>query len=221
MNSNTKTDETTIEQTYYTFDHASLLSAGFVEINNNTIHIFFPDISPVPDKPTSNYKSVQLFVNDQLYFSFDWLPFFSIFDRYKIMDMFIKSYELFSNMIQGQYFVPFPHTNKSNCTHSSIVTQIQIPNQYTLYCSEDWKTTFIQITLDKNNPCVPGENEKDQPETEIYRDSPSNISEYPFHFQISIGENCVFNTERDFKQLHQHHVNCIVQFILHKLIHME
>lgn len=215
----------TFEKTFYTFDNVSLPSSGYVEIRNNTIFIYFPDISTVTEKPTSNYKSVQIFINDNLNFSFDWLPFYSLFDRFRVIDMFLKSYELFCNMIQGHYFSPFPHTNKSNHTYASIVTQIEIPNQYKLYCIEDWNTTSIQISLDKQTDLPPIEHEKakTETETESYLDlsKPKNCSETPFQFQLSIGENCVFDTERDLKGLHQHHINCIVQFMLHKLIHMD
>lgn len=198
----------TTETTTYGFDSGVLTSTGYVEIRENVVHLHFPEIPAEAEKPSCNYKSVQLFINNHLHFSFDWLPFYSIYDRVRIMDMVIKAYELFSNMIQGYFYSPFPHTNKSNYTYSSIITQLELKNRFKIYCLEDYVNTSIQITL-----C----NQKENEDTTIKQ----STLELPFHFQITIGNNYVFNSERDFKDFEQSHVNFLVQFILHKIIHMD
>lgn len=215
----------TVETTYYTFDNAVLTSPGYVEIRQNKIYLHFPDISLVTEKPSSNYKCVQIFINNHLHFSFEWLPFFSFGDRIRIMDMILKSYQLFCNMIQGDFFLPFPHTNKSNYSYSSIVTQFKISNQFQIYCLENWCTTSIQISLCKPKKGITSENPsctETETETEIVNQiTPNNLTETPFHFQISIGKNIVIDSERDFYSLQQCHINFIVQLILFKIVHMD
>jgi len=222
--------DSNIELTYYNFDNAAITSPGYVEIRENTVHLHFPEIPSSAEKPNINYKCVQIFINNHLHFNFDWLPFYSLYDSVRIMDMVIKSYELFCNMIQGYFYSPFPHTNKSNYTYSSIITQIKVKNKFQIYCLEDYVTTSIQINF-KN----PNKNDKKlietktETETTIHNEIEketinqyelNNLSETPFFFQITIGNNCVFDSKRDFNGLEQSNINFLVQLILHKIIHM-
>jgi hypothetical protein len=196
-------DEVTLntEKTVYAFDCAALSSTGYIEICDNEIHMHYPEISIAAEKPTSNYKNIQIFIDNKICLSFDWLPFYSFYDRIRIMDMFVKSYELFSNMIQGYFYSPYPHSNKPNKTYSNIITQLHVKNAFNIYCLEDCVTTSIQLTLDKQREV--------------------KLLDVPFHFKISIGNNIVFSTVRDLQYLEQAHINFIVQFILHKIVHTE
>jgi hypothetical protein len=208
---------TNAEKTFYTFDNA-LFTSGYVEICQNTVHLHFPELSP-SDKPSSNYKCVQIFINDQLRLSFNWLPFYSFYDRIRIMDMFIKSYELYSNLIQGNYFSPFPHTNKSNHTWSSIDTQCKVSNSFETYCSEDYVSTSIKISICKHND-ISVLNLDDQSICNNKLSNKDTPTKNQFFFKISIGSNCVIDSKRDFQGLEQCHINYLVQFLLYKIIHV-
>jgi len=192
------------EKTTYQFDSASITTTGYVEINEHFIHMHFPDNSAVIENTNSNYKNVNIFLNEQLCLDFNSLPFFSFYDRIRIMDMFVKAYELFSNTVQGYYFKPFPHSNKSNYSYSSIVTKTIIKNVLTLYCFEDYVTTSIHLTLENCEP----ESEPDR-------------NELLAHFRISVGQNIVFDTARDLKGLKPIYQNFVIQFLLHKIVHID
>ncbi len=193
------------EKTTYQFDSASITTTGYVEINEHFIHMHFPDNLAKAENTNSNYKNVNIFLNEQLCLDFNSLPFFSFYDRIRIMDMFVKAYELYSNTVQGYYFKPFPHSNKSNYSYSSIVTKTIIKNVLTLYCFEDHVTTSIHLTLDNF-------------ETES---EPDRNDEVPAHFRISVGQNIVFDTDRDLKDLKPMYKNFVIQFLLHKIVHID
>jgi hypothetical protein len=205
------TENNIVETTFYTFDNALLTSNGYVEINQNNVLLHFPDISIANEQPSSNYKCVQIFVNNQLKFSFDWLPFFSFYDRVRIMDMFVKSYELFCNMIQGTFFLPFPHTNKSNYSYSSIVTTFNQKNKFQMKCLEDYLSLTIQITLIKQDENV---------NIEFKEFNLDHLPENGFNFKISIGNNYVFDSTREFEGIEQCYINFIIQFLLYKIVNI-
>jgi len=191
------------ERTTYQFESNSLSSTGYVEISENVIHVHFPEKTLVSELPSSNYKNVHIFVNNELCFTFDSLPFYSFYDRVCIMDMFVKAYELYSNMVQGYYFKPYPHSNKPNYSYSSVITKTVIPDVLSLYCLEDHFTTSIHFTIDDYNNVI----EIDE-------------MEYPVQFYISIDQTIVFDTAKHLKSLKQIYKNFVVQFLLHKIVHI-
>ena len=191
------------ERTTYLFDSNSLSSVGYVDISENVIHVHFPEKTRGSELPSSNYKNVNIFVNNQLCFTFDSLPFNSFYDRVRIMDMFVKAYELYSNMVQGYYFKPYPHSNKSNYSYSGIITKTIIPDVLALYCLENHFTTSIHFTIEDSDNV-----------TEI------DEMEYPVHFRISIDQTIVFDTAKHLKSLKQIYKNFVVQFLLHKIVNI-
>jgi len=187
----------------YHFD-CGAISPGTVNISENKVKIDFPSISTVKENTSSNCKNVQVFINRKLCLSFEWLPFFSFFDRVRIMDIFVKAYESYTNLIQWYYFSPYPHTNKSNRSWSMIISEMNIDNLIQVYCLEDYNITSIQI--ETHQP----------PSLEELTEQ-----EVPVHFCLSIANNCVLCTKHeDLKFLPPPYIYFLIQFILFKIVHL-
>jgi hypothetical protein len=133
-------------------------------------------------------KEINLYLDKILTLSFKWLPFFSYNDYVKIHDIFYKCMYSF----EPTYI---PYTNSPYQAYNKRITNVNVKH-YTIYTLEEMSKTSIQIS--KNETC---------PSEPIVLDS---------IFQIYIGHNLNFCTQRDLPGLNREETIYIVQLILKK-----
>jgi hypothetical protein len=169
-------EEIRTEKYIYHFDYPLLNESGYIDIYPNKIVILFPAKS---NKSTSNginiSQNVSVYLNQQLRFSYHWLPIYTLYDLYKIKDMLIKTsyeYKTLTNVhiSKKNNYIPF-YCNEilTEWTNSS----------YEISCFENCNTTTFDITINK---------EKNETDTKI---------EKFINLQVFIGSNLIFCGERD------------------------
>jgi hypothetical protein len=183
----------------YAFDFPLTTESGSVHITDHQIILQFPE------KPSSFVKyikiprNINLFIDNSLQFSLDWIPIHTWSDYSRMRDMFEKCLQSYTYLTDGDTTFS-PHTYLWNPVKwaTSISTNFSQSSGFSLDCYENNNDTCIQLDLPTSEQCE---------------------KETPLHFQICIGKNIVFCTHRDLLCItHAAHVHFIVKFILYKLL---
>lgn len=190
----------TTETLLYNFDFPMLTESGSVLIADNQIILNFPE------KPTISVKdsikipqNINVFLENNLRFSFNWIPMHTWADYYRARDMLETCLQSYSYLTGNVNFSPHTFISNPSKCHDSIITNLTIPNSFSINCLEQSYDTCIQLFLQNTTENC----EKNE----------------PIHFQICIGKNLIFCTHRDLNLVtHAKHVHFIVQFILYKLL---
>ena len=188
------------EKYTYHFDFPCLQESGYVEIQKNKLVILFPEKNTSHEKEAYIYhQNILFFINNQVKFSFQWLPIYSIQDLYRIRDMFFQSATEFQKMIQQSFDEHWvPDGQQSSRYYSEVVFRYKT-KYFSIKCFENSLNSTIELSLPKH--C-------DQPIT----------NRIPKIFQIFIGNNLVFCSERDLSNLNLNHKYFIILFLLQKCI---
>lgn len=191
------------EKYNYNFDFPSnQLQTGYVEISNSKIIIMFPELreSPLHFQKFAHTQSVQLIINRQVMFSYDWLPIYSVKDFWRVKDMLNKAFFEYSNKTQRNHFM----AQKVMCNQTrqfNLLSTMCDTDKFYLTCIEDEYSSTI--SLDLKTSCL-------QP--------PSNRNLESTCVEIYIGNSLMFCTSRDLQTLDRPLQHFVTQFILHKLI---
>jgi hypothetical protein len=129
----------------YAFDWPTVTESGVLDIQEKTIVAIFPEKTgnrPIDSVPIQN---INLFLNQKLVFSYDWLPIYTIFDVARVKSIFFQLFGAFSQKakITSSYL--------DNYNYGKIYNSESINIKkcgYHLYCYQDSKNTSLQITLD-------------------------------------------------------------------------
>ena len=176
------------EKILYKFDSNE---CGYIEITQDIIVIHFPEKS-LPEKTFSN-QEIQLFVDKTLVLHSNWLPIHSTSDYFKCKTMFLQSYQMYCNAVQQSFYSPnsyYPYYS------DEIVTNIK-NKSFSIYSFENPTICSVEIDVYKDitleHPC----------------------STFPLH--IFIGNNKIFDSNRDLNQCSTENIYFIIQFVLAKL----
>lgn len=177
------------ERILYAFD-SGIVENGFIEFTKTRTLLQFPAL---PQTLSTVPRELSIYLNNVLILNFKWLPFFSAYDYYRIMDMFAKClYQL------SYYYAPSSFTS-SYPVFDKVITNMNIKN-YSIYTlQENQGATSIQITRHPTSPAL-----TDQV-------SPDHI------FQIRIGHSTILCTERDLVGLDQDESLFLIGYILQKI----
>lgn len=191
------------EKYFYNFDFPhNPPQTGYVEVNNDKIVVMFPDLreSPAYFQKFAHTQAVQLIVNRQVLFSYDWLPIYSVKDFYRVKDMLTKAFHEYSNKSQRSHYMAQKVLYNQGKQFNLLSTMFET-NQVYLTCSEDDYSSTISLDLKYS----------------VFR-PPTNNLFAPINIQIYIGHALMFCTSRDFQSLDIPTQHFVTQFILHKLI---
>ena len=191
--------EEATETIFYSFDFPLLTESGLIQINDSQINLIFPE------KPTVHVndsirveKNIDVFVDNNLRFSLNWIPMHTWSDYLRVRDMFEKCLQSYSYLTGNNYFTPHTFLWNPAKNYESLTTNFMKANSFSINCFEHGHDTCIQLQLLNKEKC------------EKY---------LPLHFQLCIGKNIVFCTQRDLDYVtHTEHVHFIVQFILYKIL---
>lgn len=182
----------------YHFDFPLLKESGYVEIFPNKITILFPDKHNENNKDSYVCsKDINLFINKQIKFSYQWLPIHTLHDFLRIKDMLNKGYFEFLKLLQwsdNEYW----YKENPQLYNELITTKCGL--LYNINCFENNFNTSVQLDIEKKT-----QNQKSNP---IY---------LPFNLQIYIGTNMVFCLERDLKDLKIEDIYAVLIFIMQKI----
>lgn len=97
-------DELLFREKYlYQFDYPYLLESGFVKTSKNKIIASFPEKNVQSSSETfQSNQNVQLYINNQLKFSYQWLPIYSAQDLLKVKDILTKCYYDYKKFTNSQ-----------------------------------------------------------------------------------------------------------------------
>jgi len=156
----------------YDFDYPGIDESGYIEIEANHIKVCFPEKKCETTK-TFNIRSVMLFINKQLKFSFDWLPIYSYTDYYRIKDMLNTC--LFEFL---PYYKPLKCLTNLNSNYVSQYNTSTVlhyhDSLFDIQCFEDYYNMNINVNFKE----------------EKLSDSYSNTIDIQFY----IGSNRIFST---------------------------
>jgi hypothetical protein len=190
----------TSETLLYSFDNPLVTECGSVRITDQKITLQFPEHPSTHVKESIKIgQNINVFVENMLHFSLQWVPIHTWSDFYRMRDMYEKCLQSFSYLTAGDSSFT-PHTFSWNPVKWStgITTNFTKAQSFSIQCFENSYETCVQILL------LNGDNKE---------------KETPLHFQLCIGKNIVFCTKRDLNGINQaEHVHFIVKFILYKLI---
>jgi hypothetical protein len=180
----------------YAFDWPTVTESGVLDIQEKTIVAIFPEklcnrsVEPVP------VQNINLFLNQKLVFSYDWLPIYTIFDIARVKSIFSQLFWAFSQKAK------ITNTYLDSYNYGKIYDSESINIKgcgYYLYCYQDSKNTSLQITFDTISDA------KEQNTKKV-------------DLKIFIGKNLVFCTKRDLESLlNDNDFYYVTQFILLKL----
>ena len=185
------------EKLLYNFDFPALKDTGYVEMNEKKIVLFFPEKSNnyVKDCITL-HKKFQFHINDNLVFCSEWMPLYSLHDYWRYKDMVDKCLHSYTYLSEQNFHSLHTYICREFNLYDTIVTDVK-KQAYSVYCLEDNYNTSVQLTL-------------------IHKEK--TIEPNPLQFQLYIGNNLNFCTERDFNCLTNNNVYFIVNFFLSKLV---
>lgn len=184
-----------IQKFSYALDYPAVTHPATLETQNNSVIVSFPRKPSVTvTEYFRTHQTVQVFVNKQLVFDLDWIPIYSFWDFLRVQDLLCKSLIEYTNIVQGQYYVPSYSTLQP--TYCSNIATVFETNSFHLYNYETEHVTSINIDI---------ENEIDQQDSN------------PCRFQICFDNNVNFCTEKLFKNLDVASQHFLVQFMLSKI----
>jgi len=188
----------------YHFDYPGILETGYIEIKPDKIILQFPEISK--DFSISHSDSVKqyvcLYFNNQLRFSYQWLPIYTLSDLYKVKNMLHKCLTEFQNMYSFLDFTEMYQycNNQSYC--DQFLTEYS-DNGFEIKCFEDSNITSLELNMFNKN------------------DNNNNDNVYNSNFldvKICIGKYKVFSLS----EIQTYVKNCdlyyLLYFILYKLV---
>ena len=193
-----KDNEEASAKYFYHFDSPTLMESGYVKISERIITLFIPNKKNSPnDNIIMQTQNVSLFINNQQAFSYQWLPITSLNDLYKIKDMLNRCYNVFTQLSEWQYYdhslQPEPYRY-----YNEIVTKDQ-NKYYSIECFENMYNTSINVNTT----------------TTIYK---CNSTGNDIKFNIFIGDNLIFCSVRDFKNMPLQYMYSLLNLIMYKLI---
>jgi hypothetical protein len=197
------------EKFIYYFDYPHLTESGYVEVKKNKIILLFPEKKNFTALNAVKYnQTVNVYLNKEPRFSYEWLPIYSSSDFYKIKDMLYKTYYEFKNLaniLHNENFYPM-YVNEILTEHNS--------DNYNITCFEASNNISFEINIkkkQKNN------------ESDLYiKKNESFLDPQIKHIilQIFIGKNLIFCSKRDL--LHHdipvNDVHFIIELLLLKII---
>jgi hypothetical protein len=170
-------DEIESKKYIYHFDYPLLNESGYIEICSDKIVLLFPS---KPNKSMPNAinvsQNISVYINNQLRFSYEWLPIYTLYDLYKIKDMIIKTLNEYTTMIdmnipKKDIYIPY-YCNE-------ILTEKK-NSFFEINCFENCNNTTFDIIISKEKKII------------------NNFNQTKFiNLQIFIGENLIFCGERD------------------------
>jgi hypothetical protein len=191
------------EKYSYNFDFpGNSIQTGYVEIDNNKIVLMFPELqeSQMHFQKFAHTQSVQLIINRQVMFSYEWLPIYSIKDFYRVKDMLTKAFHEYSNKTQRNHFIA-QKVMYNQMKQFSLLSTMCDTNKFYLSCIEDEYSSTISLDL----------------KSSLFQ-LPNDRTQEPVNVEIYIGPTLMFCTSRDLQYLDKPLQHFVTQFILHKLI---
>lgn len=191
-------DEFHVQESYiYHFDYPYLTESGFVKCYPDKIIALFPENTNVlTTNKLPNKQNVLLYINNQLKFSYQWLPIYSTEDLCKIKDMLSKCYYEFKKLTNSRY-----ESNHEN--------MIYFPNFHQEVITK-YKSSLLNVRCFENcyNSTIEIEN--------TIQNETTSVQKLPV-VQIWIGKHLIFCSESDFI-LPYKEKKFLTEFILYKLV---
>ncbi|MEI7486018.1 MAG: hypothetical protein WCJ72_01195 [Chryseobacterium sp.] len=195
-------------QLIYYFDNDQLKSsAGYLQFFDQKLVLVFPEHSldysnvQIEKKLVSN---INIFINKQLLFNYEWLPINTFNNLAKCQDMLYKMFHEYLSLSTN--YSPYHYTPAGLYD----VFETHYNNQeFTLTCIENYTSTCIQIDTKQNTDVLIVQPEKT---------SVPGLCDGLIHVQIYIGAYLVFCSQRDFQYLNFNNTNYLLNFIFSKLI---
>ena len=187
-------EERWFEKYIYSFDYPEVNESGYVELQPNSIVIH------IPEKSLANLtnahecsKTFRLYVNKHHVFDSTWLPIYTMYDCYKLQEMFYKCFNEYRRIVPLTNYPSDMDKNARFC--DNITTVYNLSNLY-IYCFETPQLTCIEINYDKNSPtlCQP----------------------LPCSFQMNIGNNMILSTKETFEKIP--YISFVINFLLSKFV---
>jgi hypothetical protein len=221
----------------YTFDCPDVNEPGYVEIKDTSIVLYFPAKSSSTKTELFN-QNIGLYINNQLKFTNQWLPIYSLNDFYKVKDMMTKLYYEFRTLnrdyccyYESQFYQPLYHNN---------ITSTILTHHYNITCFEDSVNTIVDVNFTQNNANnITNSNLDSNINSNINIDNVNHDGQYfldldnnitsnditkttynnKIHFQIYIANNLILSSN-DFAPiiLPPEDYNCLISYMLYKLI---
>jgi hypothetical protein len=194
--SRTASDKTLPCRRYiYYFNSLPLFSTGSLQVYEKSLVVTFPE------RPTDHLTCetqylpyINVFVNKQQLFSFEWLPVYTKADLEKCQDILYKLFQEYLILTHFAYNYP------TSCSGPCDIFEINYQNhEFSLFSQEYSNSTTIQIDINKNSPRV------------VDNEVPT------FHVQLYIGSYLIFCSHRDLSGLSEKNVNYVTTFILSKI----
>lgn len=190
-----------IQKFTYNFDYPSVTDSGSVEVVNDKIILSFPRKPTVTvNEHFKHNQTVQIFVDKQLVFDFNWIPIYTVWDYIRVQDMLLKGLTEYTNIVQGHYY----NSNYLNCypKYCDNIATVYRTKSFYLYCFENEHITSFEIEITKHT---------------ILNDKNSAYCHNPCSIQLCFDNNVNFCTETLFKHLDLPSMHFLVQFLLTKI----
>jgi hypothetical protein len=189
-----KPHQQSLEKYCYKFDNPMANDWGYVQINQKSIQVNFPEKNSHVDYliPT---RDIQIYVNKQLMFHSHWLPTFTIQDILKYKTMFRRAYHEFGNLV-NYFFCPSTYFLPPDFTALETIFN---QNTFYLSCFENNTTTWIEF-------------ESKTDTTDMIPVS----STLPIHVQFYIGSHLTFSSYPLQQKLTTETYHFVLSFILYK-----
>jgi hypothetical protein len=182
----------------YYFNSLPLCSSGSLQVYDKSLVVTLPERTATQDDRLSfdaqYLPYINVFVNKQQHFSFDWLPIYTKADLSKCKDMLYKLFHEY--LFSTQYALNYPCSISGPCDLFEMNYQNQ---EFSLFSQEQCNSTSIQIDIHKNMSPV------------VNKEIPT------IHVQLYIGSYLIFCSHRDLWGLSDNNVNYITHFILSKI----
>lgn len=186
------------EKYVYYFDQQTVLQSGYVDISDKKITVVFPEKKSNTNQKELSVQNITLFINNQLNFSFSWLPIYSQNDYYKIKDMLSKCYFEFlrkNNYENCMLYDSLPY-RALYFDHSETVI---IDKYFSVNCFEDYFNTSLEINICKKETTIPSANGID--------------------VEFFIGHHKIFCSQSSLKNfMTGENYTYVISFLLYKLI---
>lgn len=183
---------------FYHFDFPNLTESGFVEICQNKIILLFPDKHNLSENTTDSHiynKNINVFINKQIKFSYQWLPIYTFSDFQKTKDMLNRVYFEYLRFIQ---WLDYDNSGFECAKYYDELVTVTGAKSYTINCFENMSNISIDLELNKNK-------------------TNTLIKKIPFNLQFYIGSNLIFCIERDLGTLEYNDLCIVLSLILQKI----
>lgn len=199
MTTNNESESHKFSEKYvYHFDLPTLSQLGYVNIVDNKIIVVFPEKKSETNLTEFYVQNISLFINNQLKFSYLWLPIYSQHDDYKIKDMLSKCYFEFlkkNNYKNCMLYDSEPY-KALYCDHSETVINDKF---FSVTCFEDNFNTALEINICKRETVISCENVID--------------------VEFFIGQHKIFCSQSCFKKfMTSENYTYIISFLLYKIV---